>query len=295
MTNYKCNKCNKDFTQKSHYIRHLIRKSPCDIILNIKKNTYVKDILDNYSLTCIFCNNNFSTNYNLTKHMKNSCKEIKRREQIKHDIFIKLKEDQILKDEEKMLKTKIQIAKNAKLKYKLDKLERDMQVINKNSHNIITTTNSNNTTNNIVNNIVLIGYGKEDFAKIPEKKIKQIFNRGYMSCVGLTDEIHFNPKYPEYHNVYISSMKDKYAMMYNGTEWKLVGKTELIDSIYDDKKEYIEENIDDFCDSLTGSKKDAIYNWLKMDHDDDKIKEMKEEIKLLLYNKKHIPIKTKST
>jgi hypothetical protein len=287
MVVYECDKCNKTFSQKSHYIRHN-KKRPCDTLTKIINN--VIPVYENkVTNICIYCQHSFSTKTNLVVHMKKNCKEIKRQELIRHEIFIKLKNEQLLNEENKELRKKIKSMENEKLKGKLNKLTHDICI--KNSHY---TTNSHNTTHNTINNVVLIGYGKEDFAKISDKKIKQIFNKGYMSCVGLTDEIHFNPKYPEYHNVYISSMKDKYAMMYNGTEWKLVGKNELVDSIYDDKKDFIEENIRDFCESLTGSKKTAIFNWLKMDDDDDKIKEIKEEIKLLLYNKKHIPITTKT-
>jgi hypothetical protein len=38
-------------------------------------------------------------------------------------------------------------------------------------------------------------------------------------------------------------MKDKYAMMHDGTNWTLTTKEDLINKIYDDKKNYIEENL----------------------------------------------------
>ena len=69
-------------------------------------------------------------------------------------------------------------------------------------------------------------------------------------------------------------------------------KEDLINRIYDDKKNYIEENLDEFLDSLTTSRKKALERWLDMNNYDDKIKEVKEQIKLLLYNKKEVPIGT---
>jgi hypothetical protein len=253
---YFCEHCNIEFKKRDQLNAHNNRKIKC----------YEKE--NKYKYKCDYCHKKFSSKSNLNNHIKISCKTIKKQSEDIKNIFNRLK---ILEEENQTLRKKT-----------------------KNITNNTVITNSHNITNNTINNITLIGYGKEDFTKLSENKIKRILNKGYMSCVGLTDAIHFNPKYPEYHNIYISSMKDKYAMMYDGTNWKLVGKNELIDSIYDDKKDYIEENIDDFCDSLTGSKKTAIYDWLQMEHDDDKIKEMKEEIKLLLYNKKHIPIKLKT-
>jgi hypothetical protein len=71
----------------------------------------------------------------------------------------------------------------------------------------------------------------------------KILQTGYNSTVKLTEAVHFNPNFPEYHNVYISNMKDKYAMMHDGTQWTLITKEDLISKIYEDKKSYIEENL----------------------------------------------------
>ena len=79
-------------------------------------------------------------------------------------------------------------------------------------------------------------------------------------------------------------MKDKYAMMFDGTGWTLTTKEELINKIYEDKKNYIEENLEEFIESLVPSRKRALERWLETYDDDTKIKEIKENIKLLLYN-----------
>ena len=139
---------------------------------------------------------------------------------------------------------------------------------------------------------MLIGYGKEDISKIDKNELLKGIKTGFYSTLNLTDTIHFNPKYPEYHNVYISSMKNKYAMMYDGTDWTLVMKDELIDKLYDEKKNYIEENLDDFLDSLSKSQRNALDRWMDMDEDHVKIKEIKAKINLLLYNKRNVPLTT---
>jgi hypothetical protein len=110
---------------------------------------------------------------------------------------------------------------------------------------------------------------------------------GFYSAVHLTEAVHFNPKYPEYHNVYISNIKDKYAMMYDGSKWSLTRKEKLIDKLYENKKNYIENNMDEFIDLLSQNQIKALENWLETDDDHDKIKEIKEMIKLLLYNKRN--------
>ena len=83
-------------------------------------------------------------------------------------------------------------------------------------------------------------------------------------------------------------------MLYDGDNWTLTMKNDLINKIYDDKKNYIEENLEDFLDSLTLSQKKALDRWVNTDEEDNKIKDIKERIKLLLYNSKHLPIDTQN-
>lgn len=151
---------------------------------------------------------------------------------------------------------------------------------------------NNGTVNNSTVNITF-SFGKEDISKIDPSEMINVFKNGFNSTIELTDAIHFNPKYPEYHNVYIPSMKDKYAMIHKDGKWELVNKQELINKIYDNKKDYIEDNKASFYASLTKSQKNALERWISTDDDDTKIKDVKERMKLLLYNKKHIPMNTK--
>jgi hypothetical protein len=86
-------------------------------------------------------------------------------------------------------------------------------------------------------------------------------------------------------------MKDKYAMMYDGKQWTLTTKEDLITKIYEDKKSFIEENLEEFIESLTLSRKRALERWLDTDDEDKKIKDIKDNIKLLLYNSRQLPLK----
>jgi hypothetical protein len=117
---------------------------------------------------------------------------------------------------------------------------------------------------------------------------------GFHFTLELTDIIHFNPKYPEYHNVYIPSMKDKYAMIYKNNNWQLVNKHELVDEIYNNKKQYIKDIMEKFYNTMTDLEKNALNRWLLADeHNDKRISKIKDRMKLLLYNKRHIPMTTK--
>jgi GTP-binding protein EngB required for normal cell division len=176
---------------------------------------------------------------------------------------------------------------------------KNTKIVTNNNNNDHSMNNSNNTktinngnVNNVVNNINLVGYGFEDISRLDKGDILSALQNGYNSTIRLTEAVHFNPKYPEYHNVYISNIRDKYGMLYDGKDWNLRVKEELINMIYDDKKSYIEENLEEFLASLSVSRRRALDRWLATDDDDAKISKIKEEIKLLLYNKRNIVLET---
>jgi hypothetical protein len=156
-------------------------------------------------------------------------------------------------------------AENGQLKQEMKSTKPGNIITNNN-----TNTNSNNTINNVNNgtiNYYLVGYGKEDYNAIDRNALLKSIKTGFHSTLNLIDTVHFNPEYPEFHNVYISSMKNKYAMMYDGNDWTLVMKNDLIDKLYDDKRNYIEENLEDFLESLTKSQISALDRWMNSDDD----------------------------
>ena len=50
-----------------------------------------------------------------------------------------------------------------------------------------------------------------------------------MCIPSLIKKIHFNPRKPENHNIYISNIKNKYIMVYDGDKWNLSNQNETID------------------------------------------------------------------
>ena len=80
-------------------------------------------------------------------------------------------------------------------------------------------------------------------------------------------------------------------MVYNGEQWNLQDREDTIDDLYSTKKDYIEENLDNFVKNLTPSKEAALNRWLATDDNNPKIIRLKERIKLLLYNNRKIILK----
>lgn len=70
MPKYVCEKCGKEFKQKSNYLSHKNRKFPC-------KESLTKSKRDSKSVAkniCSFCKVTFSRKDSLKRHLKNGCK-----------------------------------------------------------------------------------------------------------------------------------------------------------------------------------------------------------------------------
>jgi len=264
MSSYKCETCEKQFNRKSNYEYHIKNKS-------CKNRLYI----------CLYCDKEFTTKTNMYRHIRLNCKIKKSKDDEKDTIYNELIKLNGM--------TKLIMEENVKLKKEMNGIKQNMVKYNVNINN--GTTNINNGT---VNQITLVGYGNEDISKIEKKDILKVLQNGFYTPIKLTETLHFNPKYPEYHNIYISNIKDKYAMLFDGVNWTLTMKEDLINRIYEDKKNYIEENLDEFIDSLPLSRRKALERWLETDDENSKITEIKDQIKLLLYNKRNIPLETQS-
>ncbi len=161
---------------------------------------------------------------------------------------------------------------------------------------------NNNTMNNNINNttnIIMVSYG-QDLSKITPKMLSAACKKGYNSIVQLVEMVHFNPSCPEFHNVYIPSVKDKHAMVYYDETWNLKNKDDVVNDMYDTNRDFIMENIEGINNFLNDGEKRALNRWLdseknkdKSDKDKKAIECTHENLKLLLHNKRHIPVGTR--
>jgi hypothetical protein len=328
MNKFECHKCNKVFGYKHHLIDHLNKKKSCvndqedyvDKNINMDifdKNDIIdsktmKEYLDKYQ--CVYCKKQFTRKDNVITHIKNNCKKIKEIESKKHEIFTKLKkledtnkkleeENKRLKEEKdlenKKLREDFRDELNKRLTEEVTKIKQELQLLSKNStsingNNNIQNINSHNTDNSINNNfnqqnIVLNNYNKEDMSKLDENVILAIMKRGFQSTVELTRAVHFNPKYPENHNVYIPKINERNGMIYKDGYWKLVDKNELAEDIYENKRDFIIQNLDKYLNKLDENKKKPLLRFLDNDdNDDEAIINTKNDIKKLLYENRHM-------
>jgi hypothetical protein len=276
---FECEKCNKIFTTNYTLQQH-VKNNSCKIGQKVK---------------CDNCTKKFTTKAAMRRHIKTSCKN--KNNYITDDEKQKIFE-QLMERQSKMeLKMELQQSEMNLIKKEnkeLKKLIKSSNTINNGTINN-GTINTGNINNGVINNFTLYAHGKEDLDKIDRDVLLLGIKNGFNSTTKLTELINFNPKYPEYHNVYISNVKGKYAMKYDGKEWTLVRKHELIDNIYEQKRDYIFINMDNYSGSLTKVQKESLERWMLLDEidpNDSVIKRIKSDIELMLYNNRNIPIKT---
>lgn len=213
--------------------------------------------------------------------MRLHCNIRKQNDTNKSDIYNKLIE-KLEKQEEEIIKLKKQ---NDEIQKKLNLNDKQINIGN---NNIIT--------NNTTNNITIVAYGREDLNKIDESDILKALVRGTNSVPIITELIHYNDQYPEFQNIYIPNINQKYCMIYNGKEWLLKDNNDIIDSLYSNKYSILEDKFDEFYNKLTLSQQKSFKRFIevndKADNDDEEcikiLVGIKKELKLLLYNKRNM-------
>jgi hypothetical protein len=211
------------------------------------------------SFSCDFCYYTFTRKDSLTKHVNGRCKM---KEYKTNDIYTKL------------------------LK-KLESHEKEIDTLKKQSK--ISKTINNNIQNN--NYITLNPFGDENIKKLTNKIWTNIFRLNYGSIMKLIEYTHFNEKFPENSNVYISNIKSDHAMVYDGKKWNLHPRDETIDNLIDNKADCLENKFFEIIDSLDNDLQKKFKEFLDNSDDTDYNNQLKNDIKLLLYNKRDIPMK----
>jgi hypothetical protein len=306
--NFICGLCKKTFTRKYNLKKHIIKfcgvYNPSIFIINknnggspphdtskhtqifSKNNKFTPEIPKETINICNFCDKYFTRKYNLTRHLNGRC-SIKKEEEkdIKkiYEVLIQ-KMDNIENQNEKILNLEKQ---NKELHESIKIMSRKVNTVNNDICNNNNTINSNNTIN-------IIAFGKEKL-DYKEDVVKILLSQGYNAVAKTIEYTNFNKNKPQFHNVYIPNMRSPYAAVYDGIKWKLEDINSVLNQLYDDKRCYLEDKFDEFIDSLDDSTTRKFNRFLNDDKDDNKtVKWIKKNIKLMMYNKRQIPIKTKN-
>ena len=304
MVQYKCLRCNYNTFDKSRYINHLKRKNICENINNVSNlnEEYIKyNIIDklskttkkpqkntslpqkNTNLECKFCEKTFSRIDSLSRHLK-KCKEKEKDDNDKQDLLNLVN----------LLNKQIEEHRIEKEEYKKEKEEykKELEKRNKQIDELIKKTGVNIGTqnNNIQNNIQILAYNNTDVSHLTDSDYLKCLKHSNFCIPHLIKEIHFNPKKPENHNIYISNLKNNYAMVYDGNKWNIKDRDESIQNLIDDKEIIIEQKLEEWIEN--GNKYPTIMKkftrYIDKKENDTVLNKIKSEIKLMLFNNRDI-------
>lgn len=227
MSKYKCERCDKIFSQKSAYDYHKNKINICNIIL---PDSFIDDEI----------------------------MYIKMREIIK--------EISILRKDNKILKTQVEIQKK-----QINSMEKQDEIINgkKNIKKTNKTTNGDNHIeingkNTTINKLTvinkpeksentIINFNKIMIYNLSKNNKEKILKFGFSSISELLNMTHFNKNVKTYRNVYINKFSDrKWCQIYEDGIWKMELTETVIDILIENSRKYIYNIFDEVED------KDAI-------------------------------------
>ena len=138
------------------------------------------------------------------------------------------------------------------------------------------------THNTFVQNNIL-SYKDTDLSHLTSKDYTNAIKKVTYCVKDMIEKIHFNPQKPENMNIYISNMKDKYLMVYEDGNWNIKQKNDEIHSLYESKEMLLEDWLDNYG---TEELRQKFNKYLSNKEDDATMEDIKESIKMMMYNKK---------
>ena len=281
---------NKRVTMKNISIQNGTKYSQRNVIQsypNVIQNN--SDDAPEKKYRCKYCDKTYKYRSGLSKHIKYTCKNNKdedfqelARLLNEKDKQLTLKDEQmnkqlILKDNQMDKQLASRDRKMEMMQKQIDKLTSKLQIQNVN-HGIIQ--NGNNTIN-----IQVLNHQDTDYSHLTPKD--------YISCIHdcnkciktLIEKVHFNTNKPENMNIYLSNIKGKYLMIYKDNAWQIQDKKAQVDDLYDNNEFVLEAWYDEYKEKYPDIIA-SFQRYLQNRDGDEMLNNIKEEILVMLYNKR---------
>lgn len=264
MEKFSCKYCNKDYKTNNSRINHYN---------NIHKEEYLKakedELENNKTFSCNKCGKEYINRQSKYQHQKKCTSE-------------NYKE---LNKENNMLKNLlIDLIKNNKLSPK------HLKNINNG------TINNGNHNNNITVN--LQNFGDEDIIELLSKKeVLEILSKKLLSLEESVKTVHLNKDHPEYKNIIIKNIKNKYAYVWEEDKFVVKQKDDVLEELISNHVNFIETSLETYKEFLSIKIQNKITEMLdKLESPNKYINKQlhktfktyrtykKEELKMLIYN-----------
>jgi hypothetical protein len=239
----------------------------------VDKNEYSIDTIQHDKpFECKYCDKHFSHRQSLATHVKYSCKK---------------NDDEDLKELVRLLNLQLEQQRTETEQYKADSVKKDKQLENqqKQIDKLMDKLQVPQVTNNIQYNNIRLSYKDTDVSHLTDADYRKSINCLLMCVKTFIGIVHLDPNHPENMNIYISNLKDKYIMVYTGETWELKNRQYEMNSLYDHNEmllsEWVKEHGNHDLQDKFKTYLERKENSLEMIH---------EEIRLMLYNKRHLAI-----
>ena len=232
---------------------------------------------------CKYCDKVYRHKSSLCKHVKYYCKKSKD-EDLQELVRLLNKEIDTLNKKVNVYETE-----HKNLNKQINHLTKKLKIQNIGQQNIVKGNNFNTMVNNNQNiNILNHKDTKYDF----------LTDKDYINCLrtcnhcvkNLIEKVHFNEAHPENMNIYISSMKTDYLMMYRDNNWNIVDRNYHIDSLYSSNEMQLENWYDEYKDKYPHIIQ-KFERYLRNREHNEVIDNVKKDILRMLYNKRKLVTK----
>ena len=299
MSKYFCIHCNYDAKVKGNYDKHLKTKKHQAVIIESPQSHHrvtpkspqshpkftPKSPLsfkqeNDTEFRCKYCNQKFKFKQGMYRHIKYTCKKNKDEDFQELARLLNEKNKQLALKESK-LETEMK-----KMQKQIDKLTNKLQIQNINNGSVI---NGNVVNNNNTINIQLLNHNDTDYSHLTPKDYIMCIKDCNRCVKTLIEKVHFNTNKPENMNIYLSNIKGKYLMVYKDNEWQIQDKKSQIDDMYEYNEYMLENWYDEYVHKHPGIV-ESFKKYLKNRDSNTLLNNIKEEILVMLYNKRKMII-----
>jgi len=258
-TDRKCNYL-KHVNSKRHEVKSIAPKELAEVSPPIAQVSHtIAPVAE--TLKCKYCDQCYRHKSSLSKHIKYSCTKNKD-EDLKE--LVRLMNIQ-MEQQKQELTNKIETQSK-----QIEKLMGKLEI-----------SGSFNTTNNTINHFTLLPYRETDISHLTDQDYRYCIKRVNYCVKSMIEKVHFNPSKPENMNIYISNIKDRYIMLYDGQNWNVANKKDELDRLYEEKEMMLEEWLDSNPEEEL---KQKFIKYLDNKDNDECLNRIKEEIKMMIYN-----------
>lgn len=310
---YACDRCGYATNYKAYLMKHLHKKVPCKALYSSEPqhslvHKYQQRSKRTFNTTtgtydCYFCQRPFTSSSGKCRHQKTCHQRRHREEEERKATTTHQLNEAIMRQIETSVRDSLRDAVFDSVRDSVRDTVRDtvrdmvpnlIQQQNTSNNNTTHTINHNNTNISVVNNnnnslhIHIQPFGQENLEYLLEPEngsLKRILEERGPFIQNVVKEVHYNEDHPENMNMYISNVRGKHALIYNGKQFELKLKDEYLKRMMDSKRSFIEGHYDRV--GLDEETKQYIKEKIdKLNQDKHTQEQLLEKLELLCYNQR---------